>query len=792
MKYFLLLLLGFFPVILSAQIEINGIVEDSRHAIEFATVTLHNGSNEYVIGAITSENGAFKFSVNQGKYKLTINYIGYKQYQSEISVTKNSNLGIIQIETNNIELDELVLQTKKHILVRKNDRLVFNIENTTTADAGSAIEVLSVTPGLILNNDQLSMLGKTSINVMVDGRITPFTGNQLNSYLNSIPSNTIKSIEVITAPPSKYNAEGNGGLINIILKQNKNNSWNSSIRLSGTERYQSSWDGGATFNYKKDKLSISANVGKDDFNKKNIYHNKTFYPNQNWVGDGSGLYQNKGLNSSLSIDYQALKFWTTGVDYSNSFSDVEEKSNNLDKIFTINNELEFSIKSVGRSNSQPKRHSFNFHNIFALDSLGKKISIDMDFYKAVSNKDGDNGGITFDRDNNIIENPFFSNQTTIDYDFNNLATKIDVELPLKTLNLEFGASSSLSETINEFDFFNTVSGDVIFDLNQSNKFKYNEKIFAVYASGDSNLTKKWSLKAGLRIENTWITSYSKSIGQENKNDYLKFFPTIYSTYKFNDIYSLTASFNKRLSRPRFESLDPFKIVINPFKIVEGNPFLRPSYTDNYEFIFNSKKNELKGYFQDVKGKYEQIAEIDAVTTIVNYTYLNYLNMKNYGLTDTYIYDKIKWLTSYNTFDIGYSIIQSSIPKTINKQEGYNAFLQTRNDITLNSKHTFLMGFSYYYVFPSKVNVSQAEGYGSLNLSLKLRLLDKNLSLSFFMNDVLDSNRHLITTYYGGVKSAYKNYYDSRSIRVSAIYSFGNKKIKLNSRPAGNQDIQNRL
>ncbi|WP_379852458.1 outer membrane beta-barrel protein [Flavobacterium zhouii] len=788
----MLLLLGFFPVILSAQIEINGIVEDSRHAIEFATVTLHNGSNEYVIGAITSENGAFKFSVNQGKYKLTINYIGYKQYQSEISVTKNSNLGIIQIETNNIELDELVLQTKKHILVRKNDRLVFNIENTTTADAGSAIEVLSVTPGLILNNDQLSMLGKTSINVMVDGRITPFTGNQLNSYLNSIPSNTIKSIEVITAPPSKYNAEGNGGLINIILKQNKNNSWNSSIRLSGTERYQSSWDGGATFNYKKDKLSISANVGKDDFNKKNIYHNKTFYPNQNWVGDGSGLYQNKGLNSSLSIDYQALKFWTTGVDYSNSFSDVEEKSNNLDKIFTINNELEFSIKSVGRSNSQPKRHSFNFHNIFALDSLGKKISIDMDFYKAVSNKDGDNGGITFDRDNNIIENPFFSNQTTIDYDFNNLATKIDVELPLKTLNLEFGASSSLSETINEFDFFNTVSGDVIFDLNQSNKFKYNEKIFAVYASGDSNLTKKWSLKAGLRIENTWITSYSKSIGQENKNDYLKFFPTIYSTYKFNDIYSLTASFNKRLSRPRFESLDPFKIVINPFKIVEGNPFLRPSYTDNYEFIFNSKKNELKGYFQDVKGKYEQIAEIDAVTTIVNYTYLNYLNMKNYGLTDTYIYDKIKWLTSYNTFDIGYSIIQSSIPKTINKQEGYNAFLQTRNDITLNSKHTFLMGFSYYYVFPSKVNVSQAEGYGSLNLSLKLRLLDKNLSLSFFMNDVLDSNRHLITTYYGGVKSAYKNYYDSRSIRVSAIYSFGNKKIKLNSRPAGNQDIQNRL
>lgn len=793
MKKIIIALVLIYSSVSFSQIKVTGkVVNHENNPIDLAEVLLINKDSIAQKSVLTNSKGEFVLAITKGNYLLQIKQFGKKLYNSNIDLTQELDLGIIKISQKNEVLAEVVVNSKKHILVRRNDRLIFNIENTTTADAGSAIEVLSVTPGLILNNDQFSMLGKTSMRVMVDGRMTPFTGDQLNSYLNSIPSNTIKSIEVITSPPSNYNAEGNGGLINIILKQNKNNSWNTSIRLAGTERYQSSWDGGATFNYKKDKISVSANIGKRDFNKKNIYQNNTFYSDQTWEGDGSGLYQDKNLNTSLSVDYQLLNFWKIGVNYSNTFSDIEENSNNLDEIFNTNNELDLSIKSVGGSENQSKRHSLNFHNIFELDTIGKKVSIDLDYYKAISEKRGINEGTTFDQDNNIIENPFFSNQTYIDYDFNNLSMKIDLELPLKVLNLEFGASSTFSETINEFDFFDNVTGDAIFDPNQSNEFEYDEKIFALYASGDKKLTKKWSAKAGLRMEKTWTTSYSKSSNQENKNDYLKFFPTIYSTYKLNENYSLSANFNRRLSRPRFESLDPFKNVINPYKIVEGNPFLRPSYTNNYEFIFNSKKNELKGYFQDIKDNYNQIGLIDADTRIVNYTYLNYLNIKNYGLTDTYIYDKIKWLTSYNTIDIGYSITQSSIPQTIDKQEGYNAFLQTRNDVTLNTDHTLLMGFNYYYVFPSKVDLTQAEGYGSLNLSLKLRLLDNNLSLSFFMNDVLDSSRRLITTYYSGVKSTYRNYYDSRSIRVSAIYSFGNKKIKLSSRPSGNQDIQNRL
>lgn len=790
MKFYLLLIVALLPSFLFSQTVV-GKVKSSDKEIDFATVLLKTLKDELVVKSSTNDKGVFQFTALEGNYILIIKRNGYKEYQSAITISRDYDLGTIAIEPESIELNNVVLQSKKHVLVRKNDRLIFNIENTTASDAGTALDVLGLTPGLVLNDDKLTMLGKNTLQVMIDGRIRILSSEQLTSYLNSIPSSTIKSIEVISSPPSKYSAEGNGGLINIITKQSPNDSWNSTVRFSATQRFKSSFDGDATFNYRKDKISIAANAGGGNFIKNNIFENSTFYPDQTWKGDGKILYQNKDLNANLFIDYQVSRSWKTGINYINSSARFTEKSHNSDVVFDAGGGLDSSIISAGLAGGAPKRNSINLHNIFELDSIGKKISFDIDYYNADSGKNADRSGNVYDQNNELVEGSYFANESSIDYNFNNVSVKIDTELPLKAVDLEFGANSSFSRTKNQFYFFDESTGEPVFDPFQSNRFRYDEKIFSVYASADKNLTEKWSLKAGMRMEQTWTDSYSESGNEANAGDYLSFFPTLFATYKINKSYSLNFSMDRRLERPRFEALDPFRIIVNPYKIISGNPFLRPSYTYNYEIIFNSKKNEIKSYLQDLRGGYSQIGEIDPSTKVKYYNYYNHLDVISFGITDTYIYDKLKWLTSYNTFDIGYSKMTSSIPETVGRLEGYNAFIQTKNDMNLNKDNTLIAGFGFYYVFPAKANLAESDGYSSMSLSLKAKLLDKKLNLSFFATDLFYGNRHLVSSYYNGIKTSYNNYFDSRSFKVTATYSFGNKKINVRSRKPANQEVQNR-
>ena len=350
---------------------------------------------------------------------------------------------------------------------------------------------------------------------------------------------------------------------------------------------------------------------------------------------------------------------------------------------------------------------------------------------------------------------------------------------------------AISETNNDFKFYNTFSGTSVFDKNQSNVFNYKENIFAGFISGSKQLTVNLSAQAGLRAEKTITNAYSESTTKYSDNDYLQFFPTVFLTYNLKEQKSLSFNINKRLNRPRFESLDPFKMVLNSYKTVQGNPFLKPSFMTNMELIFNTSKNELKIYAQKLDDSFGQISEINPSTKIVNYTYRNYINSVNFGFTNTYIYDKLDWLTSYNTVDVGYSKVSSPLAETIGQQEGFNAFLQTQNNVHLNSKKTLSLGVNYYYVLPSKVQLYHSTGFGSLDLTLAVKLLDGNLSIAMYANDILNSSRSLVSLSHNGVKATFNNYYDSQSLKINVRYTFGNKKIRTKSARYGNDDIQNR-
>ncbi|VXB79185.1 conserved exported hypothetical protein [Flavobacterium sp. 9AF] len=763
------------------------VIDQKNEPVAFANVIIYNAIDQSIKrGDITDSNGNFKIELNEiGDYYLEISFLGFKTKKIDLKEYKTEKI-ILEEDINT--LSEVIVQSKKPTLIRKNDRLVFNIENTVAQELGTAVDVLKVTPNIIMRDDKLSMLGKNFVKIMVNGKMMPFTGDDLKNYLATINSNNILSIEVITVPPSEFDAAGNGGIINIILKKHKNDFWSINARLSSVQRTQFSYGRDLSFNYKKRDTYLTFSVSNGKFLKNNVFSNTNFYEDETWLGKGPNRYDNDYLNYRFSITQNVTKNWEIGASYAGTNSNTDNQTNNIDNVYNLNDTFKYAISSNGLTLSDSKIHAVNLYNQIKLDSLGKNLSFDFDYFTSKSDKTGENQG---EKTENNTTQPLFSNATGIDYNFENFSNKIDFAFTFKKIQMKVGTKISLSKTTNDFKFYDTFTGTAVLDENQSNLFNYDENIYALYASGTFNISEKINATIGLRTENTVTKSFSKSLNQTFKNEYTKLFPTLFLNYNLEDNKSIAFNVSRRFERPIFESLDPFKIVLNPYKTIQGNPFLNPSFITSGELIFNTHKNEFKLYTNWLDNGYEQIGEINPSTKVINYTYYNYIKTKSYGVSNTYIYDKLRWLTSYNTIDLGYSKMSSSIPQTIAEQEGFNGVLQTQNTIQLNKKKTLSLGITYYYVLPAKIGLAKIEGYGPLDLSLSCKLLDDNLNISLYASDILYTSRTLVTTYYNDIKTNYKNYYDTRYVRLNVSYTFGNKNISSKSNRSSNEEIQDR-
>jgi hypothetical protein len=213
MNKIIIFLITFSSIVVTAQTEIIGSVleKESQKTLEFAEVVLLNNESSIIAGAVTDANGVFKLNTKQGNYTIQVTYVGQILYTKNITVAeKPINLGVIEI-VNAQELDEVFIAAKKKLIERKIDRLVFNVENSSKASQGDALEVLRVAPGVRVQNDQITMIGKSNLQVMINDKIVQLSNEDLINFLRSIASEDIKNIEVITTPPAKYEASGNSG-----------------------------------------------------------------------------------------------------------------------------------------------------------------------------------------------------------------------------------------------------------------------------------------------------------------------------------------------------------------------------------------------------------------------------------------------------------------------------------------------------------------------------------------------------------------------------------------------------
>jgi Outer membrane protein beta-barrel family len=793
MKHFVFTFFILISNCLFAQVTISGTIESKdKTPIEFAEIILVAKDSTYLKSEVTDDRNSFLIETEKGWCQLKIRQLDKVVFSKIFDLVSDVNLGTIIIDNSN-QLQSITVVGKKKLIERKVDRLVFNIENSISGVGTDALEALKITPGVKVQNETITMIGKSKLSVMVDDKIIQLTDEDLANYLKSIPSESIKNIEVITTPPAKYEASGNSGMVNIVLKKAKKNSWNALLSSTYMLRRFSTGLSSASFNYNKNKLAFSTSLSYAKGKKYLDQDDYAYFNDGLWYTSSPITNTNNRKNIKVSLDYEVTKNWTIG---GQTFYNKFLKGRITTPYTVVNdyatNEIKRYLTSNATEDISPTINTVNIYNTFKLDTIGKKITVDFDYFKF-----NDNDKKTYVGES-IIENPYskkyFEGVNDNNQEIKNLSGKIDVELPVKWGTFTFGGKISNSKSKNVISSFNSglVVNPIATFVLTDNKFEYDENVSAGYVSLNKKINTKWETQFGVRMEATQTKSFAETTNELVKNEYTKFFPTAYISYTANANSTVIFSYSKRIERPDFEALNPNRYFLNPFQFIEGNSLLQPSFVDNFEFTYTYKSLESKLYFSNEKNKFTQAPIADPSSKIINFTNKNFINAQRFGISENYTFQKYAWWTSNNAFDLSYIIAESLLTETTRYKNGINSRISTNNDFVLNKSKTILFNASYWYLFPEVDGIYNNKAQSSLSLAMQFLMLDKSLKLSIKGADLFRKEVSSVTSVVNGIRQDGIYYYDTQALNITASYKFGNKRIKVEQRETSNEDEKGRI
>lgn len=792
-KINIFLFLFFFCILFSQKFQLTGnIVNEKNIPIEFAKVLLLQKDSLPVKNEVTNKLGIFSFQVDPGEYVFKIQYFNKNIYSSVISINDNHDLGVIKISSVK-NINEVILDGKKKLIERKVDRLVFNVENSISATGGDALDALKVTPGLKVQNDNISMVGKNGMSIMIDDRLIQLSGNDLINFLKTIRSDEIKSIEVISNPPAKYDAEGNSGIVNIKRKKTTPNSWKSLISSRYIQGNYASGGIGANLDYQKNKIYLNFSINYDRTKRKideSIINN---YSSRLWEEKRIKKNLFFPFTTRLGFDYRLTPKLMTGISFYNSFSEADPTEQGR---VIISDKALNKIDSLINSNKSSKNKygflSFNYHLIYNIDSLGKKLSFDFDYFSYQNKSNQLIRGQNFLADLSPISKSNFIFNTIGGINVNNYNFTIDMEHPIKFLTMNYGGKLSMSKSNSDNSFYNLINGIPVLDPNNTNSFLYKENISSLYVSATKKITSKLEGKLGFRLENVNTRGYSLTLDQVTTNNYLKLYPTLYFSYTPEENHSFNINYGRRISRPKYFWFNPFRSFNNQYFYSEGNPFLQPSFSDNIEFNYNFKnKVTAQLYYSRLKNGFDYVTMVRPYNVASRYEKpLNYIMSDKYGVNISYTFNKFKWWESFNSLDYNYSRSVSSIPETNPNLNGNSLELFSSN--TFKISPTLFLEASYFYSFPRVDGLFKVSSVNGLDLAFKMFLMKKSFQISLIGEDVFGSNRPTYTGYTNNIELKNRMYFDNQRFRISVVYRFGNNKLKTQRVNSNNSEQKERV
>jgi hypothetical protein len=798
-KTILLLHLLCLTAVLGQEFTITGkIIDESKQGIEGTEIILlQEGS--ITNSTISDKEGNFSLQNKPGIYSIRFYFVGTVIYQTDFKLDKDINLGTLESFDNSTQLREVEVTSKKRVIENQVDRTVFNVENSIRSNGSDGFELLKATPGVFVSANQIGIVGKSTVSVMIDDKIINLSGDELINYLRSISSENIKNIEVITTPPAKYDAQGNSGLINIKLKKAPEDSWAVNLRNYYMQNSYPSYLGGISFTYNKNKLSLFADYIKQTGHDRYWENLSNQFETESWDGRTKRKDTRDINRVAFTLDYKISEKARIGTKYIGLLDNPDTEDRNItDIIENSSNTTTSSFFTDGLNKNSITNHSVNVYYVQQLDTLGKQLSVDFDYFNYLDDQNRVFTTREFSPENTQIGSSFIANNTSIQ-DILNYSGKFDIEIPTKWASYDFGGKLSYVKNRSDIKFFDLSSGTRVLDINQTNVFDYSENTQSAYINFKKSLSEKWQTQIGFRYENTIVngttTSPDPTQNQEISFNYNRLFPSVYLTYTPGENHNFSVNYSKRIGRPDFWHLNPFKLYLNSFTIVEGNPFLQPSFTDNYEINYNYKENlSFKIYYSNTTEESTQLPliETNGGETILRYFRDNFLDKYQLGGTITYYFDKISWWESSNTLN-GFNNVTSFIKEVpTEERNGFQYHFYTYNSFNLNKSKSLKAELNYEFHSARRDLYYSATQYNKLDVGLRYSLKEKGLNFILLATDVFRSYQADFNSVVNNVIQNNNSYFDERKILVGVTYKFGNKKLSANQRESGNEEIQERL
>jgi len=696
-----------------------------------------------------------------------------------------------------VDLKEVKISGKKSFIEHKIDRTVINVDALISNAGSNALEVLEKAPGVMVDQDgKISLKGQQGVVVFIDNRPTYLSEAALTAYLKSLPSGSISQIELIPNPPARYDAAGGAGIINIRTKKSLISGWNGSINAGAG--YSPNWrhNESIDLNYRKNKFNFFTTLG---YNKTDTWRdldiNRWFYDQDQQLTSAfmqSTVFRNRNKtpNIKAGMDFYVSEKTTLGFVFTGSYNSGRNRKE-VGAIATGSaGQTDSLITALNSEQSKLNSNGINFNYSHKFDSLGRELSFDLDHISYSARTDQSFANRIFNTTNNSINEENLVAQLPSDIAI--YAAKGDYEHPLAhKAKFSAGAKTSFVNTDNTADYFIRRGDVLLVDNEKTNHFRYKENINAAYVNF-SKEWKKWSIQAGLRMEQTNMKGHQLGNGLRPDSSisqhYTNLFPTVYLSYKLDSAKNkLTLYYGKRIRRPYYQDLNPFIFLLDKFTYFAGNPYIRPEFAHKIDLNFNhNNKLSIDLFYNVTSSMISEVIEQEKGIFISRTG--NIGKMHFYGGSVNLNLKAGNWYT-LNMYSEAVEIDFSGLPGNDgNTVQSFYFYVNPNNQF--NFGRGWSAELSAMYVTPNQSAQFKKRALYNINTGVSKKILGDKGTLKFTLRDVLNRFRpqgEILNI--PQTRATYRNIFDNRIGLVSFSYSFSkgaSAAKKRNTGGAGNE------
>jgi len=772
--------------VLGQSYGLSGKVRDQKNeAIPFASVFLLRSSDSVLVkGSSADDYGSFEITnVPKGLYILQASYIGWTSNSIVLDISMDVKIGAVIIAQESEALDEVVVTANRPQVERKVDRLVFTVENTVLSQS-SSWDILRQTPGVIAMQDELQVRSQPTT-IYINDRKVQLSPEEVRNLLENYQGENIKAIEVISNPPARYEAEG-GAVLNIITSKNISLGYKGNINTTYTQGVFSKYNFGTSHFYKTKKLNLNLSYAfaprkdfKDVRAETNFIDGTGVY--SRWITDFDIISRLRTHVAGVVLDYQFDERNELNITSNVQLSPYRKydkrqttamlnRTNAVDSTFTTASPEDEVKNNI--SGDITYKHTFKENGALLVNGhftkfdLSRTQSVNSDYF----NPDG-----SFIGDFNFM--------TDANQDIEIATAQVDYSGLLGATNIEAGAKGSFINSKSTLDYFSANNG-LVLDPTLSDNFLYDENVYAAYTSF-SHDWEKWSVKGGLRAEHTQSTGTSLALASINRLEYFELFPSFYLLHNRNEQHSFSFDYSRKLERPRYQDLNPFRTFINENNFEQGNPELSPNFSNNFNLNYTlNQEFFFDVYYRDNGNYISRLSFQDNENLIIRDVTQNVLESTSYGFdfnygksitNNWYVYSYVSIFHEDETF----LALESGNVAVKNEFDGIYADIT--NYLTLSKDGTFKgeLGITYLSGF-LQGSFIQAETT-NLTFGVRKSFWNKRALLSLTVNDALGKANGRNTSKYLNQDNNFLLVPETQNVRFGFTYNFGNFRLDDNDR-----------